>query len=350
MNMNNEQSSRVILLLHFLQYELTEEAEDRSFENLPESLLSKIDEDYIVFSFSKWKDSLSRVLGEKYFDSDFLKHKEFQPEYKESFFSDLGVISKYLNFKVFLGAQNEFIDDFYILDEDFSDAWIIIEEGELKGKAARMMLEFSHRWYKGDFVNRGNLAKFPKLLSPKQQISIICSEINDHFYDNQRDETIQQFNIFFSDSENYLRKDISFQSVLLYLHLERVITTYRILPNFKQKRFLMSKIDKHQLNKMTHLMEGNLQKKDKSGKTGVFNGIVFIKGISFGHVKSPEQEQRLTQILEMEESKPILNSLVMGDLSEDYIGKWVKRTNKSIFKGKNIIIKDIHRMYWQSED
>ncbi len=92
---------------------------------------------------------------------------------------------------------------------------------------------------------------------------------------------------------------------------------------------------------------GNL-KNDNKPKTGVFDGILFIKGKSFGNVGSPEREIRLKEIFSYEENKPFIYE--WAELSSNTVYVWIRRANKSFFGGKKVIIKDGCRIFWTSKN
>lgn len=89
-----------------------------------------------------------------------------------------------------------------------------------------------------------------------------------------------------------------------------------------------------------------------SKKTGVFDGIVFVKGISFGAVKSTEHHIRLDKLLALEENKPIsyLEIWDNDQIKDNSVLQWKNRINKGLFKGKEIIHKDGSRVFWQLDN
>ncbi len=92
-------------------------------------------------------------------------------------------------------------------------------------------------------------------------------------------------------------------------------------------------------------------KKKKEPRTGVYDGSVYIKGKIFGNLKSPEQELRISSILESKENKRINYIRIFDDtIRDNSVFKAVQRMNKSIFLGQKVIKKDGAFIYWTTEN
>jgi|GEM_PF-6407279 len=81
-------------------------------------------------------------------------------------------------------------------------------------------------------------------------------------------------------------------------------------------------------------------------ETGVIDGIIFVKGVSYGNAKSPEQEERIGKILRLDENTPELNVNIFGDMKDNTVYAFISRANDSLFGGKKVLHKDGGRTYW----